>query len=238
MEQVKEASGFNDVDAKPFVEHQYQDIPVAWKLAKGPPPRSVVVDWIKENPVSTSTDSEQLPDRSKAKKASQLEGPTQKNKYGYKYSQIQTEALDHELQHLVTMSVEILTHSMRESDRVLSKLPKIKLPDPAKDSVKAVFYCFQGHDTELHRTNGRRAGYHVGMIIVADSNEDAEDATEPLPFKFNGISGYVVQEVETELELYECLLLKVREFDPDILLGYEVHLSSWGYLIERAKLRY
>ncbi|ORY46574.1 DNA/RNA polymerase [Rhizoclosmatium globosum] len=104
------------------------------------------------------------------------------------------------------MSVEILTHSMRESDRVLSKLPKIKLPDPAKDSVKAVFYCFQGHDTNC-----------IGRMV------DARDT---------------IQEVETELELYECLLLNVREFDPDILLGYEVHLSSWGYLIERAKLRY
>ena len=30
----------------------------------------------------------------------------------------------------------------------------------------------------------------------------------------------------------------VQEFDPDMLTGYEIHNSSWGYLIERAAKQY
>jgi DNA polymerase zeta len=47
-------------------------------------------------------------------------------------------------------------------------------------------------------------------------------------------SGYVVEEVEDEKALLELLIGKIRSFDPDILLGYEIHKSSWGYAIDRA----
>ena len=30
----------------------------------------------------------------------------------------------------------------------------------------------------------------------------------------------------------------VRQFDPDILTGYEVHNASWGYLIERSRMKF
>lgn len=39
---------------------------------------------------------------------------------------------------------------------------------------------------------------------------------------------------ETEEELYHILIEKVRLYDPDMLVGYELHNASWGYLIERA----
>ena len=41
-----------------------------------------------------------------------------------------------------------------------------------------------------------------------------------------------------ELDLINHMVDIVREFDPDVLVGYEVHNSSWGYLIERARLKY
>ncbi|KAI9336764.1 hypothetical protein BDR26DRAFT_864543 [Obelidium mucronatum] len=237
MERLKQVNGLSGVPARPFVDGTYNHIPLAWKLAKGPPSKSMAEKWLKENP-ELEVNSSSPPDTTqKKKKSSQLEGPTQKNKYGYKYSQIQTEALDHEVQHLVMMSVEILTRAMTESERVLENLPKVKLPNPVTDSIQAVFYCFQGHDTVTHGTNGHRAGYHVGMIIVADA-ADEDDGQQPMPASRTGISGYPVTSVETELQLYEVLLEKIREIDPDILMGYEVHLSSWGYLIERAKVQY
>jgi DNA polymerase zeta len=39
---------------------------------------------------------------------------------------------------------------------------------------------------------------------------------------------------ETETELFFILIEKVRLYDPDMLVGYEVQNASWGYLIERA----
>lgn len=40
--------------------------------------------------------------------------------------------------------------------------------------------------------------------------------------------------VSSELDLLDKLVCLVRETDPDILMGYEVTMLSWGYCIERA----
>lgn len=40
--------------------------------------------------------------------------------------------------------------------------------------------------------------------------------------------------VSSELELIEKLVQLVTRVDPDFLIGYEVTMASWGYLIERA----
>ncbi len=42
----------------------------------------------------------------------------------------------------------------------------------------------------------------------------------------------------SELAMLERLISMVRVLDPDILVGYEIQNSSWGYLIERARLKY
>ena len=47
-----------------------------------------------------------------------------------------------------------------------------------------------------------------------------------------------IDEEDSELDLINRLIDIVREFDPDILAGYEVQSSSWGYIIERARSRY
>jgi DNA polymerase zeta len=39
---------------------------------------------------------------------------------------------------------------------------------------------------------------------------------------------------ENEISLLDSLVILVRHFDPDVLTGYELNNSSWGYLIERA----
>lgn len=43
-----------------------------------------------------------------------------------------------------------------------------------------------------------------------------------------------VEYVSCEYELLNCLVRLVRAEDPDFLIGYEVVMSSWGYLVERA----
>ena len=43
---------------------------------------------------------------------------------------------------------------------------------------------------------------------------------------------------DNELDLLNRAVDVVRELDPDILTGFEVHNASWGYLIERARLKY
>ena len=43
-----------------------------------------------------------------------------------------------------------------------------------------------------------------------------------------------VEYVSSENELFERLVQIVRNIDPDFLIGYEVTMLSWGYLIGRA----
>lgn len=43
-----------------------------------------------------------------------------------------------------------------------------------------------------------------------------------------------VEYVSCERELLHRLVQLVREEDPDFLIGYEVVMSSWGYLVDRA----
>ena len=43
-----------------------------------------------------------------------------------------------------------------------------------------------------------------------------------------------VMYVSSELELIEKVVELVRQVDPDFLIGYEIAMASWGYLIERA----
>ncbi|XP_064489421.1 DNA polymerase zeta catalytic subunit-like isoform X2 [Ornithodoros turicata] len=43
-----------------------------------------------------------------------------------------------------------------------------------------------------------------------------------------------IHHVADEKELYEALIEVVRKWDPDILVGYEIQMLSWGYLLQRA----
>jgi DNA polymerase zeta len=47
-----------------------------------------------------------------------------------------------------------------------------------------------------------------------------------------------VDEEDSELDLINRLTDIVRDFDPDVLTGYEVQSASWGYVIERARVHY
>ena len=44
-----------------------------------------------------------------------------------------------------------------------------------------------------------------------------------------------IDPVDTELELLNRVVDVVHELDPDIVTGWEVQVSSWGYLAARAR---
>lgn len=43
----------------------------------------------------------------------------------------------------------------------------------------------------------------------------------------------MIDYADTEEDLFWFLINRIRHFDPDMLVGYEVQNSSWGYLVER-----
>jgi DNA polymerase zeta len=145
---------------------------------------------------------------------SQIEGPTQKNPHGFKYSRKQkTTSVKHESQYMSIMSLEVHVNSRGSL-----------VPDPAEDEIQCIFWSMQGEENAT--TDRPRAG----ILCFSDEDGIAVRIAKQVPVE--------VEYEEDELDLINRVVDIVRQFDPDILTGYEVHNGSWGYLIERARMKY
>ncbi|KAI4171127.1 MAG: hypothetical protein LQ343_004463 [Gyalolechia ehrenbergii] len=150
---------------------------------------------------------------------SQVEVATQKNQHGFKYSQKQkSTSVQHETQYMSIMSLEI--HVNTRANLV---------PNPQQDEISCIFWCIQSDDQNLE-LNGTSEGTHVGIVALSTDGG--------LAHKMAQHSNAEVEEEDSELELINRMVDIVREHDPDILTGYEVHGGSWGYMIERARCQY
>ena len=192
-----------------------------WSIEAMPPAKLEVVSWLEDEEVESRARFGNLGKNSRGENVmlSQIDGPTQKNKHGFKYSQKQAStSVQHETQYMSVMSLEIHVNTRGRL-----------APNPEYDEVECIFWCVQSDDEELH-VNNNAENLHVG--IVALSNEPG------MAQKISRNVSVDVEEESTELDLLTKIVDIVRYYDPDILTGYEVHNSSWGYLIERARFKY
>ncbi|KAF2225309.1 hypothetical protein BDZ85DRAFT_273162 [Elsinoe ampelina] len=150
---------------------------------------------------------------------SQIEGPTQKNKHGFKFTQKQkSTSVRHETQYMSSMSLEVHVNSRTDL-----------APDPEQDEITAIFWCLHSDDDAV---TDREDGLRLGILLLDENGDDSGSMTS----RVNKQTDIEVAYEGDELDLLNHMVDIVREFDPDILCGYEVHNSSWGYLIERARL--
>ncbi|KAI1612753.1 DNA polymerase zeta subunit [Exophiala viscosa] len=191
-----------------------------WTIAAAPPRKVDVVFWLREEQQAKM--GEALASGKSAtrnKLLSQIDGPTQKNRYGFKYSQKQpSTSVQHETQYMSIMALEVHVNTRGSL-----------APNPDEDAIASVFWCVQTDDEDVE-SRGSREGIHKGILTVADEPHMGKKIGRNVPFD--------VEEETTELDLLTRLIDIVRIYDPDILTGYEVHTSSWGYLIERARVKY
>lgn len=146
---------------------------------------------------------------------SQINGATQKNRYGFKYSQKQTsENVQQETQYMSLMSLEIHTNTRGSL-----------MPNPEQDEIKCIFWCIQSDGEDFHSN-----GTHIGIVVLSEGDISSHTISRQTSVE--------VDEESNELDLINRLVELVRNYDPDILTGYEVHGGSWGYIIERAKTKY
>jgi DNA polymerase zeta len=68
----------------------------------------------------------------------------------------------------------------------------------------------------------------MGILVVEDEGEDQIMLQRRYP-------DADIRVESSELDVITTVVDIVRDLDPDILTGYEVHSSSWGYLIERSR---
>lgn len=217
-----------------FRKQQYANNLRNWEFSSPPPSRSDVVAWMLEQDRAQESKMKKTKladkvvnglseDTAQAARAngelSQIDGPTQKNKHGYKFPQKQkSTSVKHETQYMSTMSLEVHVNSRMEL-----------APDPEQDEIASIFWCLKADDDEM-KTNGDLQGARVGLLVLSETRGLARKISKEMDID--------VSEENNELDLLNKLVDIVRDFDPDILTGYEVHNGSWGYLIERARIKY
>ncbi|XP_058881813.1 DNA polymerase zeta catalytic subunit-like isoform X1 [Acipenser ruthenus] len=157
------------------------------------------------------------------KESSEIEGPSINNSYGFKVSlqNLQDAKALHEVQHLTLLSMELHASTRRDLE-----------PDPDFDPICALFYCITS-DALLPDTDNTEL---CGAIVVDkdySSFGQGSRVTAPLLVR-SGVTGLQVTYTTDEKQLFQEVVRIVRRFDPDILLGYEVQMHSWGYLLQRA----
>uniref|UniRef100_G3QYM2 DNA polymerase zeta catalytic subunit n=1 Tax=Gorilla gorilla gorilla TaxID=9595 RepID=G3QYM2_GORGO len=157
------------------------------------------------------------------KETSQIDGPSLNNTYGFKVSiqNLQEAKALHEIQNLTLISVELHARTRRDLE-----------PDPEFDPICALFYCISS-DTPLPDTEKTEL---TGVIVIdKDKTVFSQDIRYQTPLLIrSGITGLEVTYAADEKALFHEIANIIKRYDPDILLGYEIQMHSWGYLLQRA----
>lgn len=223
---AKPAILYDKIKDETLFEHRQQCCGLrVWEIGKPPPTVSEVLEWEEQEQESRKEHSKSHKSKMhreselERKHLSQIEGPTQKNNHGFKYTQPQkTSSIQHQAQYMSLMSLEV--HINTRGNFV---------PNPEEDEIQCVFWCLQSEENLLESTGG--VGVHrAGIIVLSEDGQMAANITKQAPTQ--------VREETSELDLLIRIVEIVRTYDPDVLAGYEVHGGSWGYLIERARLKY
>ena len=129
-----------------------------------------------------------------------------------KHNTLQGVVETNDFYHLTLFSVEIFVSTRQQF-----------LPDPEFDSVTAIFYA-------VWQDGPKQNSYG---IIAMNPEFDEKNPNSLLSGTGSSFDGKI-ETVATEVELFETFAKTVGDYCPDILIGYEIQRSSWGYLCRRA----
>ncbi|EAS35045.3 polymerase zeta subunit [Coccidioides immitis RS] len=190
-----------------------------WEFAPLPPSRSEVIEWCKEQDSKRLGPQSFTTTNSKRPGISQIEAATQKDSHGFLYSQKKfSRNIQHEAHYMSVMSLEVHVNTRCTL-----------APNPEEDEISCIFWCIQSGNRSLG-VNEPSDEVQTGVLAVAE--------TESIAGKIRYDTNAEIEEESSELDVLTKLVDIVRYYDPDILTGYEVHNGSWGYLIERARVKY
>ncbi|CAB4252707.1 DNA-directed DNA polymerase [Maudiozyma barnettii] len=98
-------------------------------------------------------------------------------------------------------------------------------PDPILDAVSAIFWKLDD------KTYPFDFNIETEGIMIVNPNIDNPKYSQ----RFTDAAGQIpIMIYESEFDMLDALTDLIILFDPDILSGFEVNLSSWGYLILRS----
>ncbi|ABN64589.2 DNA polymerase zeta, partial [Scheffersomyces stipitis CBS 6054] len=184
-----------------------------WQYLPEAPSKSEIDEWLQDG-------ENRL--RKKAKKfRSQIEpGVTQSNDFKFSYNSEKVKRRNDGFNRLSDFHLEA---------HVNTNDPKFS-PDPLKDPVSIISYYFDDTNNMFENSKNRS-----GILIFNDNMIDVKMLRSAMSFLENGTE---IEVFDNELHMVNRLVSIIEKFDPDILSGYEVNASSWGYLIERFRTVY
>jgi DNA polymerase zeta len=186
-----------------------------WQLATPPPRPKFVKRWVSQMKISNQRkDADRLKLVRHKPRITQIEGPTMLKEGGPGQSFKSKTSVVHQTQYMSLMSLEVHVDTRRDL-----------APDPAVDPIKCIFWSIR-----LDSDDRESPSFSNGIMIL--TSELVKEGS------FGSWTGATVYYEEDELELLNRFIDIVHELDPDILVGYEVHNGSWGYLIERARIKF
>jgi DNA polymerase zeta len=194
----------------PFSERD-EDDKYIWRYTPPMPSYKDVSDWLIKEKENNIPNSNPLSTFFKT----QIKGPTQKFKE-YKYPSLQTptERIHATTNNLTLLIVEVYVDTRTEY-----------LPDPKLDEIRAIFWTFNNQDSIVPQTgafvNTSGDWKHVKYIQRIINETDIFLTT-----------------YDSELDTLIALVSLMEYIDPDIMAGWELHSSSWGYILERALSKY
>lgn len=153
---------------------------------------------------------------------SQVEGPTQ-HSGGFKFTPVKSKSTMQGSQLMDVLAVEV--HADSQNDR---------RPDPAVDQIKVLFYCYKTEREDVPLTRPE-LGTQTGLIMVDERSEESRTATQSLKIPKYALDHCCIELVDTEIELLNSLIDKVRLWDPEVLTGFELESWSWGYVMRRGR---
>ncbi|KAL1896296.1 DNA polymerase zeta [Sporothrix stenoceras] len=200
-------------DSGPGISHRHQTAPLqsgstkSWEFALLPPSQASVEAWLEAE--------QQEEEAAKKKEALELDS-TQRQ-------MTQSQLLQEQRAALRTPKTGLQLDMRTLCLEVHADSRGTFLPNPERDAVQCVFWrCSGGGEIDTSEDIG---GLHIGgknggVISVARSLRD----------------DFCIDVAEDELDLIRLVIRLVHLLDPDLLAGYEIVGSSWGYLKERAAL--
>ncbi|POS79610.1 DNA polymerase zeta subunit [Diaporthe helianthi] len=200
----------------------------SWEIAGPPPTLQEVSDWwaVKQKQASPGDSPKKdatsgLPVPTQKPFLSQILGATPKDKHGFKYSQKKrTTSVQHEIQYMSTMSLEVHVNSRGSL-----------VPNPEEDEIQCIFWATKSDEGSQDGSKlPGGTGTLAGIVVVSEDGEIAQ--------RMRRHTKIDVIEEPSELDAMVRMIEIVRTHDPDVLAGFEVHGSSWGYLVERARHKY
>lgn len=197
----------------PFKSDNMVTKPVYWQYSRRPPSKHDILHWVQV--------TEQNIQFKKSRFKSQIE-PAVTQTYDFKYSYRNDKVARNPSGFLNMTNFHMELHVNTKSHMQ---------PDPKLDAVNFIVYHFDDANG-MHRDDKNT----TAMLISLESLDFGVFLR-----LFNGVAQVLkipIKVYESEKDMVESFLEYFDAFDPDIISGYEVNASSWGFLAERFYVKY